>query len=59
MEVKYILIVSRDYDGGVIKLFYVYEEKYIHSCRRKKALPMKTVKAGISPETEKKKTRSK
>jgi hypothetical protein len=59
MEVKYISIVPRDYDGGVIKLFYVYEEKYIHSCRRKKALPMQTIKVSISPETEKKKTRSK
>jgi len=51
--------VPRDYDGGIIKLFHEYEEKYIHSCRRKKALPMHTVKTSISPETEKKKTLSK
>jgi hypothetical protein len=37
----------------------VHEEKYIHSRRRKKALPMQRVKGSISPETEKKKTLSK
>jgi hypothetical protein len=37
----------------------MYEEKYIRSCRRKKAQPMERVKASISPETEKKKTLSK
>jgi hypothetical protein len=46
--------VPRDYDGAIIKLFNEYEQKYIHNCRRKKALPMHRVKASISPETEKK-----
>jgi hypothetical protein len=48
-----------NHTSDLIKLFYEYEEKYIHPCRRKKALPMHTVKASISPETEKKKMLSK
>jgi hypothetical protein len=52
MEVKYISVAPRDYDGGAIKLLCVCEQKYLHPCSRKKALPMQTVKVSISPETE-------